>query len=94
MSSISPTLRIVSSPGASDGTMNIDMRLLICASGSVTASTIRKLARREFDENHFSPSITHSSPSCQARQVNSRGSAPACGSVIEKVETISLSSSG
>jgi hypothetical protein len=46
------------------------------------------------EENHFSPSITHSSPSRRARQTNSLGSAQACGAVIENVKTISPSSSG
>ena len=64
------------------------------ASASVTAITSRKAASLALEENHFSPSITHSLPSCQALQTNSPGSAPPCGSVIEKHETMSPSSSG
>ena len=63
-------------------------------SGSVTAITIRNDENLACDENHFSPLITHSSPSCTAAVVNTLGSAPPCGSVIEKHDTISLASSG
>jgi hypothetical protein len=49
----------------------------------VTAITIANAAKRRFDEYHFSPSMTHSSPSFHARHLNSPGSEPACGSVIE-----------
>ncbi len=38
--------------------------------------------------------MTHSSPSFSARQVNTPGSEPPWGSVIEKQDTILLSSSG
>src|SRR3546814_13716803 len=55
-------------------------------SASVTAITSRNDANLALDENHFSPSITHSSPSSVAEQVNTSGSAPPCGSVIEKHE--------
>ncbi len=55
---------------------------------------MRNDAKRAFDENHFSPLITQSSPSRTALVVNTFGSAPPCGSVIEKQETISSSSSG
>src|SRR3546814_1862415 len=85
---------MTSTPGVSVGTISIDIRSCGGFSGLVTTITIRKAAKRAFDENHFSPSITHSSPSRHARQVNSLGSAPACGSVIEKVETISPFISG
>ena len=81
-------------PGVSDGTINIDMPLYGGTSGSVTAMTIRKAEIRALEENHFSPLMTHSSPSRTARVVKRVGSAPPCGSVIEKQETISLSSSG
>ena len=64
------------------------------ASGSVTAITMRNDAIEAYDENHFSPLMTHSSPSCTAVVVNTFGSAPPCGSVIEKHDTIRLSSSG
>jgi hypothetical protein len=46
------------------------------------------------DEYHFSPLMTQWSPSCVAVVVNTFGSAPPCGSVIEKQEMIRLSSSG
>ena len=86
-------------PGVSVGTMNMLIRSVSLASGSVTARTSRKAASLAFDENHFSPSISHSSSPLSfltkvARQVNSPGSAPPCGSVIEKQETISPSISG
>jgi hypothetical protein len=46
------------------------------------------------DENHFSPLITHSSPSWTAVVVKTFGSAPPWGSVIEKQDTMRLSRSG
>ena len=51
--------------------------------GSVTAMTMRNDAVFAFDEKYFQPVMTHSSPSFTARVLNSVGSAPACGSVIE-----------
>jgi hypothetical protein len=74
---------MISTPGVSAGTMNMDMPLYALTSGFVTAMTMRKLAKRAFDENHFSPSMTHVSPSRVAFVVNSVGSAPPWGSVIE-----------
>ena len=59
------------------------MPLYTETSGSVMAMTITKEANRNEEENHFSPSMTHSSPSRTARVVNMAGSAPPCGSVIE-----------
>ena len=56
--------------------------------------TMKKSAKRAFDENHFSPLMTHSSPSRTALVVKISGSAPPCGSVIEKHDTISPFSSG
>tara|TARA_Y100001933_G_scaffold264444_1_gene330113 strand:- start:432 stop:623 length:192 start_codon:yes stop_codon:yes gene_type:complete len=56
--------------------------------------TIRNSDHLALVENHFSPLITHSSPSSTAEQVNRSGSDPPCGSVIEKAETISLLRSG
>ena len=50
-------------PGVSPGTTNIECRSYGGASGSVTAITIRNDAIDANDENHFSPLITHSSPS-------------------------------
>ena len=85
---------MISTPGVSLGTTNIDMRRYDDSSGSVTASTIRNEANLACDENHFSPLITHSSPSSSARVVNVVGSDPPAGSVIEKQDTIWLSSSG
>ena len=70
-------------PGVSDGTTNIDRRRWRASSGSVTASTIRNEAKLACDENHFSPLITHSSPSSTAAVVNPVGSEPPRGSVIE-----------
>ena len=46
------------------------------------------------DENHFSPLMIQWSPSCVAVVVNTFGSAPPCGSVIEKHDTMRLSRSG
>ena len=74
---------MIFTPGVSVGTMNIDMPPCASTSASVTAITIRNDDQRAFDENHFSPLITHSLPSRTARVRNSVGSAPACGSVIE-----------
>ena len=71
-------------PGVSAGTRNIDVRCEVRRSGSVTAMTMQKLANRALEENNFSPLITQSSPSQVAVVVNTPGSAPPCGSVIEK----------
>ena len=49
---------------------------------------------RAKEENHFSPLITHSSPSGTADVVKTLGSEPPWGSVMEKHETIRLSSKG
>ena len=81
-------------PGVSAGTTNIDIRLWAGASGSVTASRIRNDAKLACEENHFSPLITHSSPSSSARTMNCVGSEPPWGSVIENADTMSLRSSG
>ena len=51
---------------------------------------MRNEAKLACEENHFSPLITHSSPSSSARVTNAVGSEPPCGSVIEKHDTISL----
>src|SRR5580698_476083 len=50
--------------------------------------------QRALDENHFSPLITQLSPFNSARVSKTLGSAPPCGSVIEKHDTISLRSNG
>ena len=52
-------------------------------SGLVTTITIRKEAVFALEEKNFQPLMTQSSPSRTACVVNSVGSAPACGSVIE-----------
>ncbi len=85
---------MISTPGVSVGTTNIDMRWCGAASGSVTASTIRNEANLACEENHFSPSMTQVSPSRRARVWNWSGSDPPCGSVIENAETTSLAISG
>ena len=72
----------------------MDMRRWDGSSGSVTAMTMKKAAKRAWDENHFSPLMTHSSPSSTAGVWNCVGSDPPWGSVMEKQETMSLSSSG
>lgn len=76
------------------GTTNIDMLVCAGASGSVTAMTIRNSAHSAWEENHFSPLMTHSSPSSTAVVRKPVGSDPPCGSVIEKHDTISPSTSG
>ena len=48
-------------PGVSVGTMNMLIRSVSGFSGSVTHITSKKVASLAFDENHFSPSISHSS---------------------------------
>ncbi len=78
-----PTLRSMCTPGVSVGTRNIDMPLYGLTSGLVTTMTMRNEAVLALDEKYFQPLITHSSPSLTARVVNSVGSAPAWGSVIE-----------
>ena len=65
------------------GTRNIDIPLYGLTSGLVTAMTMRNDAVLALEEKYFQPLITHSSPSLTARVLNSVGSAPACGSVIE-----------
>ena len=88
------TLRRMSTPGVSLGTTNIDIRRWAGSSGSVTARTIRNEAKLACEENHFSPLMTHSSPSSSARVTNCVGSEPPWGSVIEKHDTMSLRSNG
>ena len=70
-------------PGVSAGTMNSDIFWCVRASGLVTTITMKNEALRALEENHFSPLITHSSPSRSAWVVNNPGSDPPCGSVIE-----------
>ena len=54
---------------------------------------MKKEATDALEEKYFRPVITQSSPSRTARVVKTRGSAPPCGSVIEKQEKISPDSS-
>ena len=56
--------------------------------------TNRMSATRPAEVNHFSPLITHSSPSRTAWVLNRFGSLPPCGSVIEYAENMSWLSSG
>ena len=61
----------------------------------MTSITIASEAPTAPEVNHLWPLITHSSPSSSARACSVRGSEPATsGSVIEKQERISPSSSG
>lgn len=70
-------------PGVSASTMNMDWRRYgFSASGSVFAMMMKKAANFAFEANHFSPLMTHSSPSGSARHSIISGSAPPCGSVI------------
>src|SRR5436305_4911415 len=81
-------------PSALVGTMKVERRWYGGASGSVTAITIRNDEKCALDENHFSPLIAQLSPRSSARVAKTLGSAPPCGSVIEKHDTISLLRSG
>src|SRR3954464_14249845 len=87
--------RTIVTPGVSAGTISIDARWYLWASGSVTAMTIRKSATEALDENHLCPLMTHSSPWSSARVWSRVGSEPAfSGSVIENAERRSPASSG
>src|SRR5215218_2365755 len=87
--------RTIVTPGVSAGTISIDARWYLCASGSVTAMTIRKSATEALDENHLWPLMTHSSPCSSARVCSRVGSDPAdSGSVIENAERRSPARSG
>src|SRR6185437_9859610 len=77
--------RTTSTPGVSTGTMIIEEPWYGETSGSVTHMTMRKSATDAFELNHLWPLITYSSPSSTARVARSVGSAPAPGSVIEKL---------
>jgi hypothetical protein len=91
---IRPRWRSIRMPGVSLGTRNIDMPRYALTSGSVTAITMTNLEVRALEEKNLRPVMTQSSPSRSARVVNIFGSAPACGSVMEKQEKHSPSSSG
>ena len=56
--------------------------------------TMRKAASSEFEVKNFRPLMTQSVPSRTAEHSKPSGSAPPCGSVIEKAEKISPLSSG
>jgi hypothetical protein len=89
------TSRTMSTPGVSVSTTNIEARWYLCASGSVTAITIRKSAIDALLENHLWPLITHESPSLTAVVDIVVGSEPAfSGSVIEKADFRSPASRG
>ena len=64
---------MISTPGVSRGTTNIPLVHI----------TKMMSARAPALVNHFSPVMTHSSPSRSARVLNRFGSDPPCGSVIE-----------
>jgi hypothetical protein len=81
-------------PGVSAGTTNIEYLWYGGASGSVIAITMMKDAIEANDENHFSPLMIQWSPSRVAVVAKTFGSAPPCGSVMEKHDTMRLSSSG
>ena len=74
--------------------MRIDIRRCGSASGSVIATTRMNAAYLALVANHFWPLIVQpSGPSTAVVRIVS-GSAPPCGSVIAKVDTMRLSSSG
>ena len=75
---------MISTPGVARGTTNMPLVHI----------TNSRSATRPAEVNHFSPLITHSSPSCMAWVLNRFGSLPPCGSVIENAENMSWLSSG
>lgn len=81
------------SPSVPAGIRNVDAPVCTGTSGSVIATTMKKEATEALEEKYFRPVMTQSSPSRTARVVKTRGSAPPCGSVIEKHEKISPDSS-
>ena len=74
----------ISTPGVSRGTTNMPFVHI----------TKRMSATRPALVNHFSPLMTHSSPSRTACVLNRFGSDPPCGSVIEYADHISWLSIG
>nr|CRL71863.1 hypothetical protein CPGR_00782 [Mycolicibacter nonchromogenicus] len=76
-------------PGVPAGIKNVDAPRCTGTSGSVMATTMKNDATDALEEKYLRPVITQSSPSRTARVVNTRGSAPPCGSVMEKQEKIS-----
>ena len=75
---------MISTPGVSRGTTNMPLVHI----------TKRMSATRPALVNHFSPLITHSSPSLTAWVLKRLGSEPPCGSVIEYADHISWFSIG
>jgi hypothetical protein len=64
---------MISTPGASPGTANMPLVHITKMMSALAPALV----------NHFSPVITHSSPSLVACVRNRLGSEPPCGSVIE-----------
>ncbi len=77
----------------SAGIRNVEAPWCTATSGLVMATTMKNEATDALLEKYFRPVITQSSPSRTARVVKTLGSAPPCGSVIEKQEKISPDSS-
>jgi hypothetical protein len=75
---------MISTPGVSRGTTNMPLVHI----------TKMMSAREPALVNHFSPVMTHSSPSRTAWVWNSVGSEPPCGSVMEYAENSSWFSNG
>jgi len=75
------------------GTRNVDAPLCTATSGLVIATTMKNDATEALDDQYLRPLMIQSSPSRVARVVNTRGSEPPCGSVMENVEKISPDSS-
>src|SRR5689334_13097267 len=88
-------LRTRSKPLLSVGTMIIDARLCLAASGLVTAITMANAEPSAALVNHLWPSMTYSSPERTARHDMIVGFEPGfSGSVIEKHERIFPLASG
>ncbi len=64
---------MISMPAVSRGTTNIPLVHITKMMSALAPALV----------NHFSPVMTHSSPSRSARVLNKLGSDPPCGSVIE-----------
>ena len=64
---------MISTPGVSRGTRNMPLVHITMMMSALAPALV----------NHFSPLITHSSPSRTAVVLNRFGSDPPCGSVIE-----------
>ncbi|MNP26445.1 hypothetical protein D3C76_1193030 [compost metagenome] len=77
------SLRSTLNPGLSVGTRNAD-RPFLPSSGSVTAKTIARPARRALLTNCLAPLMTHWPSTSSARVRRLCASEPACGSVRQK----------